>query len=186
MKKILTLIILALMVLPGYSQELSRKEKRKMEKQIKKEKKAEELAESAAVVEAMVTQHLFVLEATQLRDKRGNMINVSSTINFVAVDSINGVVQIGSNSYVGRNGVGGITLEGTVANYEYSKHEKSDSYNITYYLRTPVGSYDVRVVAYPDGRAEATVNSSLWGGRITYSGQLVPPGLSRVYKGSSL
>ncbi len=44
----------------------------------------------------------------------------------------------------------------------------------------------VPVLVFPDGRADGTVNSATWGGRISYSGYLVPMGVSRVYKGSSL
>ena len=77
-------------------------------------------------------------------------------------------------------------MEGSIADYKYTKHEKSGSYNITYCLRTPLGSYDVRISAYPDGRANADVSSTTWGDKLSYSGYLVPPGISRVFKGTAL
>jgi len=186
MKRVLILVFAALLTLPAFTQELSKKEQKKLAKELKKEQKAEEAAQQAAVVDAMVLYQRFVLEANTLRDKRGNTLQVSSNINFIAADSLTGVIQIGSNTYIGRNGVGGITAEGSIADYKFTKHEKSGSYNITYYLRTPLGSYDVRMTAYPDGRADADVSSTTWGGRLRYSGYLIPPGLSRVFKGTSL
>ncbi|MCK4881119.1 MAG: DUF4251 domain-containing protein [Bacteroidales bacterium] len=186
MRRVLTIVLVALMTLPAFTQELSKKEQKQLEKELKKEQKAEELAKRAEVVTAMVHYQRFVLEANMLKDKRGNSLNVSSNINFIAADSLTGVIQVGSNTYIGRNGVGGVTVEGSIADYKYTKHEKSGSYSVTYYLRTPVGSYDVRLTAYPDGRADADVSSTTWGGRLRYSGNLVPPGISRVYKGSAL
>jgi hypothetical protein len=186
MKRYITIFLVTLLTLPAFAQELSKKEQKRLEKELRKEQKAEELARNAEVVGAMVLYQQFVLEANMLKDKRGNSINVSSNLNFVAADSLSGAIQVGSNTYIGRNGVGGTTVEGSIANYAYTFHEKSGSYTVTYYLRTPVGSYDVRLTAYPDGRANADVSSTTWGGKLRYSGFLVPPGLSRVYKGSSL
>jgi hypothetical protein len=82
--------------------------------------------------------------------------------------------------------VGGVTVDGSISDYKYSKHERSGSYNVTYFLRTPVGSYDVQLTVYPDSRADATVRSTTWGDQLRYSGWLVPIGISRVYKGTSL
>jgi hypothetical protein len=186
MKKFITIVLVALLTLPAFTQELSKKEQKKLEKELRKEQKAEEAAQQAIVVSAMVEYKRFVLEANQLRDKRGNSLNVSSNINFIAADSLTGVIQVGSNTYIGRNGVGGVTVEGDIADYKYTQHKKSGSYNISYYLRTPIGSYDVRITAYPDGRANADVSSTMWGDKLTYSGYLVPPGISRVYKGTAL
>lgn len=186
MKRVITIVLVTLLTLPAFTQELSKKEQKQLEKELKKEQKAEELAKKAEVVTAMVQYHRFVLEANMLKDKRGNSLIVSSDINFIAADSISGVIQVGSNGYVGRNGVGGITVEGSIADYKYTKHEKSGSFSVSYYLRTPVGSYDVRLTVYPDGRANANVSSTTWGDKLSYSGFLVPPGISRVYKGTSL
>ena len=186
MKRVIIFVLAALLALPAFTQELSKKEQRQLEKELKKEQKEAEAAQQAAVVSAMVEYHKFVLEANTLKDKRGNSQQVSSNINFISSDSLTGVIQVGSNTYIGRNGVGGVTVDGSIAEYKYSKHEKSGSYNLSYYLRTPAGSYDVRITVYSDGRADATVSSTTWGDQVRYSGYLVPMGISRVYKGMSL
>jgi len=186
MKSVLTILMIAFMVVPAFTQELSKKEQKQLEKELKNEQKAEEAAQKAEIVDVMVHYQRFVLEAHTLRDKRGSSVNVSSTLNFIASDSISGVIQVGSNSYIGSNGVGGVTVSGSISEYKYSIHEKSGSYNVSYYLRTPVGSYDVRLTVYPDGRADADVTSTTWGDKLRYSGYLVPTALSKVYKGSSL
>jgi hypothetical protein len=186
MKRLIIILFAGLLAIPAFTQELSKKEQKQLEKQLKKEQKAGELDEKSRLVTAMVENQQFVLEAYMLKDKYGNTVNVSSTINFIAADSLDGVIQVGSNTYFGANGVGGETVEGNISNYKYTQHGKSGSYNVTYYLSTPLGSYDVRMTAYPDGRADADVRSTTWGGKLSYSGYLIPPGASRVYKGMSL
>jgi hypothetical protein len=186
MKRVIIFVLATLLAVPAFTQELSKKERKQLEKELKKEQKDEMAAQQAAVVDAMVLYHRFVLEANTLKDKRGNSIQVSSNINFVASDSITGVIQVGSNTYIGANGVGGVTVSGSIADYKYTQNEKNGTYYITYYLRTPVGSYDVRISVFSDGRADADVASTTWGDRLRYSGYLVPPGISRVFKGSHL
>jgi hypothetical protein len=186
MKIVIIIVFAALLSLPAFTQELSKKEQKKLDKELKKEQKAEEAAQKAEIVGLMVHYHMFVLEANTLRDKRGSSINVSSNINFIASDSITGVIQVGSNTFIGRNGVGGVTVEGSITEYKYTRNEKNGTYNISYFLRTPVGSYDVRITAYTDGRADADVSSTTWGDKLRYSGYLVPQSMSKVYKGNSL
>lgn len=187
MKRLIIIGIGLFIAVTAFSQEeeLSRKERRQLEKEMKKEQQAKEAAMKAQVVGLMVEYQRFVLEADRLRDKRGNTVNVTSSLNFVACDSLNAVLQIGQNSYVGLNGVGGITVEGPVANYEFSFNEKNSVYTVSFNIRSTIGNYDVQMTCFPDGRADATV-SSTWPGRLNYSGYLVPPAQSRVYKGTSL
>lgn len=180
----ITMSVLLSLTAFGQDQELSRKEQRKLQRELKKEQQQEELKQKAALVELMVKHHAFVLEADRLTDKRGNVANVSPMLNFVAADSVSGVIQIGSHSYVGMNGVGGITVEGTLANYKFSQNERNGTYQVSYNVRSSVGNYDVRMTVFPDTRAEATVSSN-WPGKVNYSGFLVPPGSSRVWKGTT-
>jgi hypothetical protein len=184
MKRFFILLLGLLLTIPSIAQELDKKEQRKLEKELKKEQKAEEAARKAAIVGLMVERGRFVLEADQLRDKRGNTVNVTSMINFIASDSLSGVIQIGSHNYVGLNGVGGVTVEGAISNYRYTFNEKNGSYQVTYVVRSINGTYDVQMSVSSDGRADATISSN-WPGRVNYIGYLVPPASSRVYKGTT-
>ncbi len=186
MKRVLIIILAASMLIPAFAQEqeLSKKEQKALQKQLKKEQEAEEAEKRMLMVGLMVEHRKFVLEADRLQDSRGNTVNVSSMINFVACDSVNGVVQIGSDLYIGGNGVGGVTVEGPIGNYKSTYNEKNGTYSITYNIRSTIGAYDVRISIFGEGRAEATVTSN-WPGRLTYSGYLVPTGVSKVYKGMS-
>ncbi len=184
MNRIFLLVIALLVSVPSFGQELSKREKRQLEKELRKEQAAEEATKKAEMIQLMIENRQLVLEADQLRDRRGTTINVPSMINFIAVDSTEGVIQIGSNGYVGMNGVGGITVEGTVDNYSFTHDEKRGTYTVSYTLRSPSGTYDVNMSILGNGRADATVSSN-WPGRLNYMGNLVHPAASRVFKGTT-
>jgi hypothetical protein len=188
MNKILNMA-LALMLLAGtagqvQAQELSRSEQRKLDRELRKQQQAEQAEQMEALIGVMVEYRRFVLEAERLQSKQGSTVNVASNLNFVASDSVTAVIQIGSHQYVGSNGVGGITVQGTISNYQFTRNERSGVYNVSYNVRSPEGFFDVQMTVFTDGRADATVSSN-WPGRVSYSGRLVPPAQSRVWKGTT-
>jgi len=186
MKKIIMFTTICMIAISSFAQEpeLSRREMRKLERELRKQQKAEEAARKSEIVHQMVHHGRFVLEAERMRDKEGNTEIVSPTINFVAADSVSGILQIGSYNYVGLNGVGGITEEGPISSYEYSLNKRNGNYYVTYQLRTTTDTYNITMTVYPEGRADATVSSS-WPGQLYYMGTLVSPSSSRVYKGTT-
>jgi len=188
MKRVLIVLFAMAFIIPAWGQEegeLSKREKRKLERQERKARMEEEREKTAKLVEYMAENQQFVLEANMLFDKYGQSFNVSPNINFVALDSLEGVIQIGSNRYIGSNGVGGVTLEGSISRYEFEENEKKGYYSISYALNTAVGTYDIFMTMNKNGNADATVRGN-FGGSIRYSGDVEHPSASRVYKGMSL
>ncbi|KPK87626.1 MAG: hypothetical protein AMS27_01830 [Bacteroides sp. SM23_62_1] len=162
------------------------REHREYEKQMRKEQRERELEQKSGITKKMVEIQRFVLEADNLSDKYGNRIMVSPNINFIMIDSLDGVLQFGSAFTVGYNGVGGQTLDGRITKYEYSMMGRNkDSYNIRMIFMSPIGTYDITMTVNPEGYADATIRGN-WSGQLNYHGKLVPLGLSKVYKGHSL
>jgi hypothetical protein len=124
------------------------------------------------------------LEAYTLENQYGNRANVSSVLNFIRVDSIKVVLQTGSNSIFGSNGVGGVTAEGTIGQYSIEKDLKSLSYKVRFNVNSNIGMYDVFMTVGPDTYARATV-TGLGPGRLTYSGRLEALYNSAVFKGQN-
>ena len=61
----------------------------------------------------------FVLEADEVMFKRGYTAHVTSSTNFVSVSGDKAVVQVAFNvPWSGFNGMGGITVEGRISQYE--------------------------------------------------------------------
>jgi Na+-transporting methylmalonyl-CoA/oxaloacetate decarboxylase gamma subunit len=190
MKTLLTLLLAFVFVLGAFSQEetqqLSKQEIKKLQKEQKKAEKAAEEERMAEVTRFMVHQQQFVLEADYLSDKYGQRVPVTTTINFILVDSVAGTVQFGSAEAIGYNGVGGVTVDGRVTKYEYSViGKKEDSYSIRLILMSSIGTYDITLMVNSQGYADASIRGN-WSGQLNYHGKLVPLTLSRVYKGTPI
>ncbi|HZY25079.1 MAG TPA: DUF4251 domain-containing protein, partial [Bacteroidales bacterium] len=67
------------------------------------------------VVDTMVQNRSFVLEADYLENQYGIKRPVNSLINFIKLDSLKAVLQTGSSQALGSNGVGGATAEGSIS-----------------------------------------------------------------------
>lgn len=165
---------------------LSKKEQRKLIREEKKKEAEEHAARMLELTENMVKSSRFVLEADMLSNRFGQTVNVPSSINFLMVDSLYGIIQVGNSYSLGANGVGGTTIEGKIRNYEVEKNKKGKTFNVNYDLYSNMGgTYTVRLSTYGIGKAEATVSGSFSNGNIKYSGNLVPLEASRVFKGSA-
>lgn len=154
--------------------ELTRKEK--------KEARKAQLYANFRAIDTLIQNKTFVVEAQYLQDKYGTSIPVTSNLNFIRVDPGNVVLQTGSNTAIGYNGVGGVTAEGQLSNYKITSDEKHLSHMVTFSAVTQIGTYDVRMLI----GADATVTASITGlarGQLTYRGNLVAPYNSRVFKG---
>ena len=185
-------IILASIVLFSFSilmfgqetekKELTRKERRAIQKQENQER-SEQMALALSIA---IEKQNWVLEANSLQGKRGSSVVVNSSLNFIAVEGEEAFVQLGSNSGMGRNGVGGVSVRGKVTKYEIKKNDKKGTYFITIYISTAIGMYDIRLDCNNDGQiANATIQGNT-SSRVTYRGIIVPVSLSSVYKGTPI
>ena len=83
----------------GYSQDIN------ISKQDYKEAKKAESYTNFQMLDTLLMNKEFVLEADFLEDQYGNRVNVTPVLNFIRVDSAKAVIQTGSNIYLGYNGV---------------------------------------------------------------------------------
>lgn len=190
MKKYIILSIFCLAAIRGYSQteqQLDNKTSQKLTKEQKAEQKRIELEAMAELVDQMIRTQRFVLEADYLSNQTGRRVFVSSTLNFIIIDSSEITIQIASPfGYGGPNGMGGITTDGTISSFKVEKVGKTkSSYAIRLFAMTPTGQYDIFMNVSPDAGANATISGSTYG-RLNYHGRLVPINKSRLFKGQSL
>ena len=191
MKKLVLYLFIFSFGLTSFAQEeegqMSRKELKQIAKEEKKAKRAAEDEQLKEVTDLMLHMHRFVLEADYVGDGKGQRIPVSSNINFIGIDSTEAVIQLGTVHGSGYNGVGGITVDGRVTKYDLQiiEGKRGKSYSLMVNIMTNVGIYDITFLISELGYTDATIKS-LRAGQLQYSGKLVPIGLSRVYKGSSI
>lgn len=163
-------MISALLMLPVYSQDLS-----------KKEQKAAKAQQMATMVSSMIQNQRFVLEATVVKSNNGKVFQSSPILNYIAVDSLTGVCRLGSFSSTGANSIGPRLVEGNISNYQFTRNKKNGRYHVTFNLRGTT-SYEISMTVHPDGKAKANLHTQISGSNISYSGNLVPPVSSRAHK----
>lgn len=137
--------------------------------------------------EKAICDSSFVVEAESVTFKYGNRIHVNSTTNFISMKGDRAVIQISpSNFHSGPNGVGGITVDGTVSNVRKDTDKKGRvhfSMNVT---GRGVNA-TVSMTAYPgSNRVNVTISPTFNSNNIRLDGYLVPYESSRVFEGMSL
>jgi hypothetical protein len=154
----------------------------KLSRQERKEARKAELFANFHALDSLFESKSFVLEANYLENKYGDQIPVSSVVNFIMVNSTNGVLQTGNNFAIGYNGLGGVTAEGSIGVWKLDKDYKNLNFTLRFSILTDIGSYDVFMTVNADNRARATI-TGLWPGKLIYNGQLNMLDNSGVYKG---
>jgi hypothetical protein len=159
------LLIFAFGLIPYYSlaQDV------KPSKQEKKELEKEALNANFHAIDTLLERKTFVLEADFLQDRYGNRVYVLSTVNFIKVESPKAVLQTGTSSSYGSNGVGGTTAVGTLENFKVVKNFKKLSYIVSFTLMTNIGIYDILMNISADSNATATI-SGINGDRLSWDG----------------
>lgn len=132
----------------------------------------------------MLDSQEWVLRANTLRDRRGNNIFVNESTNFVAVADSAGLVQIAfDNARLGRNGLGGETVDGRITRYDVKDlgPGKGATINITLFGYTTLNL----LLNISDGGYGTIYLTGLYGQRLTYSGQLIPLEGSDIFVGTT-
>jgi hypothetical protein len=158
------------------------KSQEKLSKEEKKEIKKEKANYNFQVVDTMIQNRMFVLEADYLENKFGIRQPVSSLLNFIRVEASDAVLQTGSDSYEGTNAVGGVTAEGNIQNLKVTKNTKDLTFFLRFTVMTNIGIYDVAMTIHSDKNARAEI-SGFGPGKLIYSGHILNPWESKAYKG---
>ena len=135
---------------------------------------------------AAINDSAFVLEADEVVFKRGYTAHVSYTTNFVAVRGDEAVVQVAFNvPWPGFNGLGGITLEGNITQYE----KETDSRGNVYVTMNVTGrgiSARLFITLWSYGnKATVNIQQNFHSGKLTLNGTVVPVDESGVFKGTA-
>ena len=129
----------------------------------------------------------FVIEADAVTFKYGTRVQVNSTTNFISMEGDRAVIQI-SPSYVygGPNGVGGITVDGTVSNVSLTS-DKKGRIRITMNISGAVINARVDISMHPESdNVQVVVSPNFNSQTIRLEGKLVPYKFSRVIEGVSI
>ena len=156
----------------------------KPDKKSRKEARKAQMTANYYVLDSLLHSGRYVLEADFLQNKYGTRISVPPMLNFIRADGPQGVLQTGSDTRQGYNGVGGVTAEGSIVNYKITNDKKNLSTTVTFNLVSTLGNFDIFLTVSADNNATATISGST-SGRLTWDGHLVTLRNSRAFKGTN-
>lgn len=186
MKKIVSFVVLALWVALGHIHAQDQQDQKKL---LREQRRAqEERQDSLQFSQAFqaINNKAFTLEANQVVFKYGQTAFVSSNTNFVSVNDDQAVVQIAFNiPAAGPNGLGGITVQGSVSGYQVTTDKSGNVYVAMNVIGAAI-SAAVNITLYSgSNQASVTVNPNFNSNQLTLNGQLVPSSQSTVFQGST-
>lgn len=153
-----------------------------------RQKAAQEAEEAAAYTEAAqaLKENKFVLEADQVIFKRGETAYVNTNTNFVLVNQQRGTVQVAFNTpLAGPNGIGGVTVDGTVSGIKMKMDKKG---NVTYSFSitgTGISAQVFLTLINGDNKATVSISPNFNSRTLTLRGEIVPLEQSNIFKGRS-
>lgn len=194
MKKVLFLAAMLLVSFSGIAQAQSskrnaeiqaRKENRKIEKQ---EQRALETIQDSlafnAAVQALKSQS-FVLEATNVVFRNGLTRFVSSNTNFVSVNNGEGIVQTAFNNFIySPNGIGGVTVQGTVSGVRWNQDKDGNIYYDFNIQGIAISATISIVLTGGTNQASVNINPNYSGNTLMMTGNLVPYDNSNIFQGT--
>ena len=130
----------------------------------------------------------FTIEASRVTFRTGYTANVTPSTNFITVNKNKASVQTAFNVPIsGPNGMGGVTVEGTVTNYRVTTDKKSGDTMVSMSIMGVGISATANIRLFKDcNKATAEIMPDFNSDNLRLSGILLPPERSTVFKGRSL
>ena len=176
LERVMLLLGLIFISYSSYSQDI------KPSRQEQKAAKRDRQYYNFQVLDTIIQNKNFILEADYLENEFGNRRQVLSNVNFIKIDSTEAVLQTGNNTGMGFNGVGGATAQGTIQGLKIDKNLKNLSFYLRFTVVTDIGIYDVAMTINSDRYARATI-TGLTRGTLVYVGKIENSDASGFYKG---
>lgn len=164
----------------------SRKAQRDAERA--RQKAAEQAEDAISYEEALAALKAarFAVEANQVVFRTGETAFVTSSTNFVLVNGTRGTVQVAFNtSLPGPNGIGGVTVDGTVSNLKMGTDSRGNTSCNFCIQGTGISAQVFLQLAKGNNRATVSISPNFNSNTLTLSGNLVPLEQSGIYKGRS-
>ena len=152
---------------------------------LRAEEQVQDMAAYQQAVQALKNKQ-FVLEANQVMFRNGQTAFVTSNTNFVLVNQGRGTVQVAFNTvYPGPNGIGGVTVDGTVSDIKTST-DKRGNINCSFSIQgIGISAQIFLTLTNGDNNATVTINPNFNSNTMTLSGSLLPLNQSNIFKGRS-
>lgn len=129
----------------------------------------------------------FALEADRVVLRNGATAYVNSNTNFVAVKDDKATVQVAFNIPVsGPNGLGGITLDGSISNYKLTEDKKGNLHVSFDVMGVGISAHVTISLANGSNTADLLILPTFNSNELRLSGHILPLKQSSIFKGNAL
>lgn len=139
----------------------------------KKERKAREWQIEKSELLEMINDSSFVLNAHRYYNRYHNQQQLTSD-NFIAINGDQIVIQTSNPFGMGYNGMGGITLEGTISDYDVIKGKEKHAPKVRINFTNSVLGHSTLFLTLTRNNTTARLTDN-WGRRNTWAGPVVDP-----------
>lgn len=140
----------------------------------------------SAALEAL-KQGSWVLEANDIMFRNGIVRYVSSTTNYVSVNDGNGIVQTAFTNFIySPNGLGGVTVQGTVSGVSMNRDKDGNVFYNCSILGAGISATLNLTLTGGTNQASIYISPNFNGNTLTMNGNLVPYESSNVFQGTTL
>ena len=153
------------------------------------ERAREESEDSLAFVQAIeaIRSGSWALEATNITFRNGVTRFVTESTNYISVNNGQGVVQTAFNNanVYSPNGLGGITLEGTVSGERMSRDKDGNVYYSYTIQGANISAIVYVTIAANSNEASARIDPNFSGNTMTMNGYIYPYSTAGVFQGTT-
>lgn len=153
------------------------------------ERAREESEDSLAFVQAIeaIRSGSWALEATNITFRNGVTRFVTESTNYISVNNGQGVVQTAFNNanVYSPNGLGGITLEGTVSGERMSRDKEGNVYYSYTIQGANISAIVYVTIAANSNEASARIDPNFSGNTMTMNGYIYPYSTAGVFQGTT-
>lgn len=153
------------------------------------ERAREESEDSLAFVQAIeaIRSGSWALEATNITFRNGVTRFVTESTNYISVNNGQGVVQTAFNNanVYSPNGLGGITLEGTVSGERMSRDNEGNVYYSYTIQGANISAIVYVTIAANSNEASARIDPNFSGNTMTMNGYIYPYSTAGVFQGTT-
>ena len=167
-------------------EKLTKKEQRKLEKEARKKEEQKMLKKQKEAYYSIVQDSNFIIEANTITTDNRDTYQVIGDLNFFMIEGDKFVLQTGNAMNIGLNGVGGITIDGRILEYEVEKGKEGKPIRINANVTSTVlGHSIVNITIFPNGRGTARLRDNR-GNEITFMGNTYSVDGSTAFEGQSI
>jgi hypothetical protein len=136
----------------------------KMTRQEKKVAEKKQNEDEWKVLQKIAEDKTYIVQFSRYTNTRnGKIYNLNRRLNFIAVNGNRVIIQIETNQYLSDNGLGGVTIDGTLSDYKYQEPKNNKgaikiSFNVS--SETTFRGSNINITVGKDGFATITLGNS--------------------------